>query len=61
MVILTPAALPTSIGPYAAVLGTGFLVGIVGHVIRSRILILSGILIVAAVSVIIAFVIGKLD
>ncbi len=58
--ILEPAALPTNIGPYAAVMATGFVIGIAGHVIRSRTLILTGILIVGAVSVIVAFVLGRL-
>lgn len=59
--ILVPAALPTSVGPYVALIATGFVVGIVGHVIRSRTLILTGILIVGTVSVIVAFVVGKLS
>lgn len=59
MVILVPAALPTSVGPYVALIAAGFLVGIYGHVIRSRTLILTGILIVGAVAVIIGFVVGK--
>jgi hypothetical protein len=54
------AALPTKVGPYVAVLAVGFVIGVIGHLSRSRILILAGILIVGAVSVIIAFVIGKL-
>jgi hypothetical protein len=58
--ILIPAALPTNISPYAAVMAVGFVIGVVGHVIRSRTLILTGILIVGTVSVIVAFVIGKL-
>lgn len=60
MVILVPAALPTSPGPYAIVMAVGFLVGIYGHLARSRILILIGILVVGAVSAIIAFGVGKL-
>jgi hypothetical protein len=58
-VILVPAALPTSVAPYAAVIAVGFLIGIAGQVIRSRTLILSGILIIGTVSVIVAFVVGK--
>jgi hypothetical protein len=57
--ILLPAALPTHIGPYIAVVAVGFAVGIAGHMIRSRILILTGILIVGAVAVIFGFVVGK--
>lgn len=59
MAILVPAALPTSIDPYLAVMGVGFLVGIVGHLSRTRSLILAGIVIVGTVSVIVAFVIGR--
>ncbi len=59
MAILIPAALPTNITPYAALMAVGFVIGIAGHVIRSRTLILTGILIVGAVSVIVAFVVGK--
>lgn len=59
--ILVPAALPTSVAPYAGVIATGFLIGIAGHVIRSRTLILTGILIVGAASVIVAFVVGKVS
>jgi hypothetical protein len=60
VVILVPAALPTSAGPYAAVMAVGFLIGIAGHITRSRTLILTGILLVGAISVIFAFVVGKL-
>jgi hypothetical protein len=41
-------------------MAAGFLIGIAGHVIRSRMLILTGILIVGAVSAIFAFGVGKL-
>jgi hypothetical protein len=58
--MLVPAALPTSVAPYVALIAVGFVIGIAGHVIRSRTLILTGILIVGAVSVIVAFVVGKL-
>ncbi|HTX31215.1 MAG TPA: hypothetical protein VMD09_07505 [Solirubrobacteraceae bacterium] len=60
MVILVPAALPTSTGPYAVVMGVGFLIGIYGHLAKSRTLILTGILIVGLISAIFAFVVGKL-
>jgi len=53
-------AVTTSIGPYAAAMGLGFVIGVAGHVIRSRPLILTGILIVGGVSVYVAFVVGKL-
>ena len=57
--ILVPAALPTSVYPYVALIAAGFVMGIVGHLTRSRPLILVGILIVGTVSVIVAFVVGK--
>jgi hypothetical protein len=60
VVILVPAALPTSPGPYAIVMAVGFLVGIYGHMARSRTLILTGILIVGVISAIFAFGVGKL-
>lgn len=60
MVILVPAALPSSVGAYIAILAVGFVVGIAGHVTRSRTLILAGILIVGVVSVVFAFGVGKL-
>jgi len=60
VLVLTPAALPTNIGPYAAVMAAGFVIGIAGHITRSRPLILAGILVVGAVSVVVAFVIGRL-
>jgi hypothetical protein len=60
VVILVPAALPSSPGPYAVVMAIGFLIGIYGHLTRSRTLILTGILMVGVVSAIFAFVVGKL-
>lgn len=60
MLILVPAALPTSIGPYIAIVAVGFAIGILGHMTRSRTLILTGILIVGAVAVIFGFVVGKI-
>ena len=60
MVALLPTAAATSIGPYAAVMGFGFLIGVFGHVIKSRALILTGILIVGLVSAYFAFVVAKL-
>jgi len=60
VVILVPAALPTNIGPYLAVMAVGFVIGIAGHLSRSRTLILTGILIVGVVAAIFAFVVGKL-
>lgn len=49
-----------SLGPYVLGLAVGFIVGTFGHVIRSRSLILAGIVIVGAVSLYFAFVAGKL-
>jgi hypothetical protein len=54
-------AASTSIGPYAAVMGFGFVIGVFGHVIHSRTLILTGIAIVGGMSAYFAFVVGKLD
>jgi hypothetical protein len=55
--LLVPAA--TSVGPFAAVLGFGFLVGVYGHVIHSRTLILTGIVIVGGISIYFAFGVAK--
>jgi hypothetical protein len=60
VVILVPAALPSTPGPYVVVMAVGFLIGIAGHLARSRTLIVTGILIVGAVSAVFAFVVGKL-
>jgi CHASE2 domain-containing sensor protein len=57
--MLDLAAAATTVGPYAAALAVGFVIGIIGHVIRSRLLILVGILIVGGASVYFAFVAGK--
>jgi hypothetical protein len=61
VVIPVEAALPTDVGAYVGILGVGFLVGIAGHVTKSRTLILAGILIVGVVSVVFAFGAGKLS
>lgn len=55
-----PLAATTSIGPYAIAMGFGFLIGIAGHVIRSLLLVMIGILIVGGVSVYFAFGVGRL-
>jgi hypothetical protein len=57
---LIPATAPTSVTPYAVAMGVGFLIGIFGHINKSRLLILTGILIVGAVSAYIAFGVAKL-
>jgi hypothetical protein len=54
------SSLSTGVGPFAAVMAVGFLVGVYGHVIRSRVLIITGILLVGGVSAYVAFVLGKL-
>jgi hypothetical protein len=58
--IFVLAALSNKVGPYAAVMGFGFLVGIYGHVIHSRAVILTGIAIVGAVSAYFAFGVAKI-
>lgn len=60
MGFLAPAALSSHVGPYAAALGFGFVVGVYGHVIKSRTLIVTGIVIVGAVSAYFAFGVAKL-
>jgi glucan phosphoethanolaminetransferase (alkaline phosphatase superfamily) len=50
----------TNVGPYAAVMGFGFLIGVFGHVIRSRPLIITGIVLVGAVSAYFAFFVAKI-
>lgn len=57
---LITAALSTRVGPWAAVMAAGFIVGIFGHISRSRLLIVTGILIVGGVSAYFAFWVGKL-
>ena len=49
MLTLAAASTPR-LGVFAALLAFGFLVGIVGHIIRSRTVVLTGILIVGVVS-----------
>jgi hypothetical protein len=60
VLILVSGALPTSVGPYVAVMAVGFLIGVAGHVNRSRPLVLAGILIVGLDAAVLAFVVGKL-
>jgi len=54
------AAVTNQLGPYAAVMGAGFLVGVFGHVIKSRALILTGIALVGGVSAYFAFFVAKI-
>ena len=60
MAIQVLAAVSDSLGPYAAVMGVGFLVGVYGHVIKSRPLILIGIAMVGLVSAYFAFFVAKI-
>lgn len=60
MLPLIPAAAPTSVTPYAVAMAVGFLVGVIGHINKSRPLILAGIFIVGAVSAYVAFGVAKL-
>jgi hypothetical protein len=60
VVALLPTAAATSVGPYAAAMAVGFIVGAFGHVIHSRTSILTGIAIVGFVSAYFAFAVGKL-
>ena len=60
MLPLIPATAPTSVAPYAVAMAVGFLVGIFGHINKSRPLIIAGIFIVGAVSAYVAFGIAKL-
>ena len=59
-VLLAPAALSTSIAPYAAVMGVGFLIGVWGHLTRNRMLIITGIVIVGGLSIYIVFGLAKI-
>jgi hypothetical protein len=59
MLPLIPAAAPTSVTPYAIAMAVGFLVGVYGHVIKARLLIITGIVIVGAVSAYVLFAVAK--
>ena len=48
-----------TVGSVAAAMGIGFLIGVFGHVIKSRLLILTGIAIVGAASAYIAFGVAR--
>ena len=58
--MLSLAAVTDKLGPYAVVMGVGFLIGVYGHVIRSRTLILIGIVMVGVVSAYFAFFVAKI-
>lgn len=53
---LVLAAQSSHINAIVAALGFGFLIGVAGHVVRSRTLILTGILIIGATSAYVTFV-----
>ncbi len=59
MDLLTTATVSGSVGPYAAVMALGFLIGVFGHIIRSRLLIVTGIIIIGVLSAYFAFVVAK--
>ena len=54
------AVVTDKLGPYAAVMGAGFLIGVFGHVIKSRALIIIGIVMVGLVSAYFAFFVAKI-
>jgi hypothetical protein len=54
--ILVFAAQSAHLGVYAAVLGFGLLIGVIGHIVRSRTLIVTGILVIGFVSAYFSFV-----
>ncbi len=60
MLSLIPLAAATTVGPYAVVMAVGFLIGVYGHVIKSRLLILVGIVMVGGVSAYFAFGVAKI-
>jgi hypothetical protein len=53
------AAVTDKVGPYAIVMGVGFLVGVYGHVIKSKTVILIGIALVGGVSAYFVFFVAK--
>jgi hypothetical protein len=53
------AAVTDKLGPYAAVMGLGFLIGVFGHINKSRTLILIGIALVGGVSAYFTFFVAK--
>ncbi len=59
MATLVLAAVTDKLGPYAVVMGVGFLIGVYGHVIKSKTLILIGIAMVGFVSVYFTFFVAK--
>jgi hypothetical protein len=53
---LLAAASPPPLGAIAGAVAAGALVGVLGHIVRSRLLILVGIIVIAAVSAYFSFV-----
>jgi hypothetical protein len=60
MLRLIPAAAPTSVVPYAVAMATGFFIGVLGHINKNRTLIVTGIVIVGAVSAFVLFAVAKI-
>jgi hypothetical protein len=56
VLLLVPAAGASHLGVFIAVLSFGVVIGVFGHIIKSRTLILTGILIIGLVSVYFSFV-----
>jgi hypothetical protein len=56
VVILLLAVSSSHLGVFAAVLALGLIVGVFGHIIHSRILIITGILVIGLVSAYFSFV-----
>ena len=59
MATLVLAAVTDKLGPYAIVMGVGFLIGVYGHVIKSKTLILIGIAMVGFISAYFTFFVAK--
>ena len=56
MITLVLAATSSHIGLFTAVLAVGLLIGVFGHIIKSRALIITGILVIGLVSAYFSFV-----
>ncbi len=59
MVSLVVAAQSPQLGPLGAAMAFGFLLGVFGHIIRSRTLIVTGILVVGLASAYFGIVVAK--
>lgn len=60
MLRLIPATAPTSVAPYAVAMAVGFLIGVYGHMAKSRLLIITGIGIVGSVSAFVLVAVAKI-